>query len=368
MGKIRRIARQEGVDPRLLRALIHQESGNNPGARSPVGAIGRTQLMPATARGLGVDPYNDDDNIRGGARYLRQQLKTFGGDVRKALAAYNAGPGAVQKYGGVPPFAETQHYVDSILSHYHGGAPPGASTPSQPTMAVPSSVELRRQHVFDAAGYEQATQRARVGDFLRSQGKGNSILFRSGLFGGATPSREDFTSTRLRSKLIPGVAGSSSDVARSPSDAGLPSGQVGTAISQARAKLGIAEIGTSNTGPKIDRWERSFGMVGAPWCGIFLGTVLRQAGVRGIDSRIASVSSIEQMARARQGPYAGWVSPSAAAAGDALVTAKGQHVVFVTGRSGNIIHTIGGNSGGRVQRVDYRADQVYGAARIRYAR
>ena len=109
-------AQRNGVDPALLKGLIRQESGFNPNARSGAGAVGLTQLMPSTAAGLGVgDPTDPAQAIEGGARYLRQQLDRFGGDPAKALAAYNAGPGAVAKFGGVPPYAETQNYVNSVL-------------------------------------------------------------------------------------------------------------------------------------------------------------------------------------------------------------------------------------------------------------
>lgn len=99
---------------KLTLAAMKQESGGSQNAISPAGAIGLMQLMPETAAGLGVNPYDWSENIFGGMKYYHQQLETFGGSIEKALAAYNAGPGAVQKYGGVPPYRETQNYVRII--------------------------------------------------------------------------------------------------------------------------------------------------------------------------------------------------------------------------------------------------------------
>ncbi len=102
----------------LLKAVAKAESGFNPNAVSKAGAIGVMQLMPATARSLGVaDPYDARQNIMGGAKYLKENLDRFNGDVSLALAAYNAGPNAVQKYGGVPPYSETQNYVKVVTSY-----------------------------------------------------------------------------------------------------------------------------------------------------------------------------------------------------------------------------------------------------------
>jgi soluble lytic murein transglycosylase-like protein len=111
-------SREFGVDSSLVKAVIHAESGYNPRAVSPKGAQGLMQLMPKTAQGLKVaDCMNPSDNIRGGVRYLRFLLDTFKGNESLALAAYNSGLGSVAKYGGIPPYPETQGYVAKVLSY-----------------------------------------------------------------------------------------------------------------------------------------------------------------------------------------------------------------------------------------------------------
>ena len=115
---IQEAAVKYGVDPKLVSAVAEVESGYEQGAISATGAVGVMQLMPETAESLGVNPYDAAQNIDGGAKYLKQMLDTFGGDVRKAVAAYNAGPEAVHEYGGVPPYSETQQYVSSVLDLY----------------------------------------------------------------------------------------------------------------------------------------------------------------------------------------------------------------------------------------------------------
>lgn len=106
----RAAARKHNVPEDLFARLVQQESGWNPRAKSHKGALGLAQLMPDTARALGVDPHDPRENLDGGARYLARQFREFG-SWRLALAAYNAGPDAVKKYGGVPPYAETKNYV-----------------------------------------------------------------------------------------------------------------------------------------------------------------------------------------------------------------------------------------------------------------
>ncbi len=119
LGYVKEASEKYGVEEKLIKALIKQESGFNPNAVSSAGAKGLMQLMPATAKHLGVkDVFNPKENIEGGVKYLRQMLDKYNGNKILALAAYNAGPGAVDKYDGIPPYRETQNYVKSILKDY----------------------------------------------------------------------------------------------------------------------------------------------------------------------------------------------------------------------------------------------------------
>ena len=115
---ISKVAVEQGIDERLLKAVVQAESDFNPDEVSHTGAMGLMQLMPDTARELGVvDPFNPYQNLTGGSKYLKQMLTRFNGDTSLALAAYNAGPGAVKRAGGIPNIAETKNYVSKILGN-----------------------------------------------------------------------------------------------------------------------------------------------------------------------------------------------------------------------------------------------------------
>jgi len=111
-------AKKNGLPPHFVHSVVAAESGYKPDAISPKGAIGLMQLMPATAQSYGVDPHNAAQNVEAGTALLRELLIKYDGDARRALAAYNAGPGAVSRYNGVPPYRETQTYVERVLKKY----------------------------------------------------------------------------------------------------------------------------------------------------------------------------------------------------------------------------------------------------------
>ncbi len=139
---IGQVAQQEGVDPNLLKAIVAIESKFDTVSVSTRGAVGLMQLMPDTARALGVrDRFNPEQNLRGGARYLRQMMERFPESISLALAAYNAGPATVSRFGGIPPFPETKRYIKDVLS-YFAKTVPGSNR-------SPKSIRHHRKNQFE---------------------------------------------------------------------------------------------------------------------------------------------------------------------------------------------------------------------------
>jgi transglycosylase-like protein with SLT domain/uncharacterized protein DUF4124 len=147
---IRAASTRHGVDPRLVDAVVRVESGGNPRAVSPKGALGLMQLMPASAARLGVrNAFDPEQNIDGGVRYLRDLLQRFGGDVRLALAAYHAGPEAVRAHRGIPPYPDTRQYVQLVARRYQTTAPPAEEPGSDPPSSPPTPQVIYRQAFAD---------------------------------------------------------------------------------------------------------------------------------------------------------------------------------------------------------------------------
>ncbi len=168
-SEIKDAAKLYGLDPALVRAVAQQESGLRQEARSRRGALGVMQLMPQTARELGYDAEDLRGNIRAGAAYLSMMMETFGGDVKRALAAYNAGPGAVQRHGGVPPFAETRNYVTSIMGRLAMNAAGAIGQPITATVAQfgASAMQGAAQAAAQVAGQAASPLNAPLTDMDR---------------------------------------------------------------------------------------------------------------------------------------------------------------------------------------------------------
>jgi len=266
-------AQRQGVDPRLVAAVMHTESRGRATARSPAGAYGPMQLMPGTAKDLGVDINDPADNIRGGVKYLGQMLKRFGGDTQKALAGYNAGPGAVDKHGGVPPYRETQDYVRKITglmggqvaapqqqeapvpkhgididpSWLEGASEPAAKSPASARAAVAKGPQ---QSAIDPSWLEPAgapaaqAAKARVqpaaagAPYTGDTGLPNSLDELGARLRGILPVQTDPRDGKL--KMQPGVGGVVKGIAGIPALADRLGAKIGSALG-AKPQRGFAD-------------------------------------------------------------------------------------------------------------------------------
>lgn len=277
-NQITKVAAKYGIPANYFFALIQAESNFNPTARSPVGAYGYTQLMPGTARGLGVNPNDPNQNLEGGAKYFKQQLDKFNGNVRYALAAYNAGPGAVAKYNGIPPYAETQAYVKRVMQYaqqYGGGV--DTTTTIDPTTGV--AVPVSSAPVPVLPPYEKATSPLKAS------------LPASPKFGYQGASLRSPT-LHIKPLKISNIVGTKVVAA-----GGVPAGQGGTAAA-AGYPLGVRGkvIGFPNQGTHADlgNWQSDNAVdiaskVGTPIYAVTSGVIGNRIGSLGSGGRFAGL-------------------------------------------------------------------------------
>jgi hypothetical protein len=209
MADLRAVARAKakkyGLDPGVFERQIQQESGFNPKIRSPAGALGIAQIMPATARGWGVNPLNPSQALDAAARNMARYVQQFG-SYEKALRAYNAGPGNVERSKS---FAETNNYVRKILGGSSGGAAPRLLTTKRTVpgalIAGAAGMSLTTPGIsFDAKGYDEARRKSILGEMIAKRNP-NSILLRSGLLTTTEPSTSDFTKETSSTTKIAGL-------------------------------------------------------------------------------------------------------------------------------------------------------------------
>lgn len=369
-NEIKRTAKRYRLNERIFRAQLNQESGLNPNVTSPAGARGVAQFIPSTAKIYGVN-LNDGrvaDDIDGAARYMRDNLKTFGGSYRKALAAYNAGAGAVQKYGGVPPYAETQAYVSRILSAAGvGSSPTGPSSSASRRESAPNAQQggepqttTETRTAFDAAGYQTAQRRAALGQLI-AQRNPNSSLLRFGLLSTTEPSRTDFTSTTQVQAQQSRTNASDSRLLTGGRDIGGTGHKAGAAaaIDYAKSRIGWEESGGENRGKLPDYLNSRFGFGrqgGQPWCAMFTSVAVTKGGAPA-SARTASVAQVRAKVASGQGYQRGFVDPARAKQGD-LVLWGDRHIGMVESARDGKLTIIAGNDSDRVQRRTISASEV----------
>jgi soluble lytic murein transglycosylase-like protein len=322
------------VDPALLKGLIKQESGFNPSARSPVGAAGLTQLMPATAEGLGVDdPMNPKQAINGGAQYLSEMLRLFDRDVEKGLAAYNAGPGNVKKYGGVPPFEETQNYVRNVMrfaeEFRHGKG--AMDEPKGDFAQAPDDTPKLPETKEDA------------------------------------PPRQTGMVYYTRSEDKPGVAKLASvDDAQLPGNGSSGGGLQQRALHAAAGEIGVHEQGGEDMGPRVSEFQAATGAQRSPWCASFVTWAFEEAGHKMPAGNWAAVANWVGAARQHTAGLE-IIKPEDARPGDIVAYDWGfgddfgsdGHIGLVASKvTGGNFEAIEGNHSDQVGRADRNLEQA----------
>lgn len=374
------LERKHGLPRGLLYGVWGAESGfaEHGGSRSGAGAVGPFQFMPATAQAYGVDPRNFASSAKGAARYLAQYRDR---GLAGMLAAYNAGP------AGDPNNPETRAYVPRVRElmaqapylasggggRAGGGGAGGGGLPrvevGQAPVVLPL-LERRRgpesQGLVASAGVPMPEAPVPEGYRpLVSAGPPERE---------PTPLAEAMRAVALAGQpearvVMPRFAPGGGQAAQGGLDVPERAApQIARALRWAAGRLGVTEtVGQENRGRRIDRWQRSFGMLGQPWCGIFVGKALQRAGLR-VDARIASTAQIVEMARNGDGPFRGLVSAREVRPGDVVVWNPGPQghtgIVEQVNRDGTI-SVIEGNSSNSVRR---RVHPTRGAffARPRY--
>lgn len=335
----RQAAQKHGLDPHIFERQINAESGFNPNAGSGAGAVGIAQFMPATARGLGINPRDPHQALDAAAGLMARYVKQYG-SYEKALRAYNAGPGAIEKSRG---YGETNAYVAKILG---GHEPSAAAAHANPQAVSPSTSGggsgLSRQ-VLDTEALKQAQGKQLLAGMLAKQHRGGALLS-TGVLSPKPVEPSEFLKT-VRSTVRP-----SSPSAIAPLQNGKSGGSgAAAALGWAKSTLGTAETAGANRGARVDQWEQRFGLKGQPWCAVFTSIAATKGGMPKT-GRTPSVAAVRAQAQAGSAAYhRGFVQPQKARAGD-LILFGNDHIGMVESVGAKGITMIAGNDSDRVQR------------------
>ncbi len=349
MANLRKIARAKarkyGLDPNIFERQINAESGFNPNARSPAGAAGVAQIMPATARGWKVNPMDPDAALNAAAKNMANYVKKYGG-YENALRAYNAGPGAIQRSRG---YSETNNYVSKILRGRDPGKLGARTRSGEPTpTGRPGRVDPGTPDRVTPDRVRQDTTGALVDALLNRKFGSKRGLLQAANDRIATGA---YTST-VPGKTIPGrspvyVPGDSPAKAQEQrSSGGGGSGGAAAAVGFAQSRIGqYKESAGSNRGPQLDKLQARMGFKGAPWCAIFTSAAVTKGGAPKV-ARTAAVAEVRRQATQGGGGYQRGFKRRPRP-GD-LILFKNDHLGLVESVKGGVITTIEGNTGGGV--------------------